>query len=93
MAPDGTADEPLDFTGRSVVVTGGSRGLGRTIATTFLDAGADVLICARSDPLEPVTSTDGVREAAFVAADVRAADQVANVVAVALKRSGHIDVL
>ena len=93
VAPDGTADEPLDFTGRSVVVTGGSRGLGRTIATTFLDAGADVLICARSDPLEPVTSTDGVREAAFVAADVRAADQVANVVAVALKRSGHIDVL
>ncbi|MCP4850162.1 MAG: SDR family NAD(P)-dependent oxidoreductase, partial [Actinomycetia bacterium] len=52
MAPSPTpptpSSDPLDFTGRSVVVTGGSRGLGRVIATTFLDAGADVITCARS---------------------------------------------
>ncbi len=93
--PSGLPDrtDPLDFTGRSVVVTGGSRGLGRVIATTFLDAGADVVTCARSEPDSPVTSTDGSRQAAFVAADVRDPDQVATVVAAALDRSGRIDVL
>jgi len=84
---------PLDLTGRSVVVTGGSRGLGRVIATTFMDAGADVLTCARSEPDTLVTSTDGTREAAFVTADVRDPDQVAAVVAAAVGRSGRLDVL
>ncbi len=37
----------LDFTGRRVVVTGGSKGIGRAIALGFADAGADVSICAR----------------------------------------------
>ena len=84
---------PLDFTGRSVVATGGSRGLGRVIATTCMDAGADVLTCARSEPDILVTSTDGTREAAFVTADVRDPDQVAAVVAAAVARSGRIAVL
>ena len=93
--PSGSPDrtDPLDFTGQSVVVTGGSRGLGRVIATTFLDAGADVVTCARSEPDALVTSTDGTREAAFVTADVRDPDQVAAVVASSLARSGRIDVL
>ena len=85
--------DPLDFTGRSVVVTGGSRGLGRVIVTTFLDAGADVVTCARSAPDTPVMSTDGSREAAFVVADVRDPEQVAAVVAAAVDRSGRVDVL
>ncbi len=75
------------------MVTGGSRGLGRVIATTFLDAGADVVTCARSTPDSPVTSTDGSREATFVVADVRDPEQVAAVVEAAVARSGRIDVL
>ncbi|MBI2257117.1 MAG: SDR family oxidoreductase [Proteobacteria bacterium] len=38
---------PLDFTGRRVIVTGGSRGIGRSTALAFARAGADVSICAR----------------------------------------------
>lgn len=91
--PPTPSSDPLDFTGRSVVVTGGSRGLGRVIVATFLDAGADVVTCARSAPDEPVTSTDGSREAAFVVADVRDPEQVAAVVATAVERLGRIDVL
>ena len=34
---------PLDMTGRVVIVTGGTRGVGRGIARRFLEAGADVL--------------------------------------------------
>ena len=39
---------PFDFTNKRVVVTGGSRGIGRAIALGFAAAGADVSICARS---------------------------------------------
>jgi 3-oxoacyl-[acyl-carrier protein] reductase len=39
----------FDFKGKRVVVAGGSRGIGRSIALGFAQAGADVSICAR-DP-------------------------------------------
>src|SRR6266478_2725797 len=37
----------FDFTGKRVVVCGGSRGIGRSIALGFAAAGASVSICAR----------------------------------------------
>ena len=42
-----------EFTGRRVVVMGGSRGIGRAAALAFARAGASVAICARgADALE-----------------------------------------
>jgi NAD(P)-dependent dehydrogenase (short-subunit alcohol dehydrogenase family) len=38
----------ISFKGRKVVVAGGSRGIGRSIALAFAAEGADVAICARS---------------------------------------------
>jgi 3-oxoacyl-[acyl-carrier protein] reductase len=38
----------IAFPGRKVVVAGGSRGIGRSIALAFAEAGADVSICARN---------------------------------------------
>jgi 3-oxoacyl-[acyl-carrier protein] reductase len=37
----------VTFTGRRVIVAGGSRGIGRSIALGFAEAGASVSICAR----------------------------------------------
>ena len=48
----------LQLTGKRVLVTGGTRGIGRAIVETFLDEGATVGFCAR-DP-EEVASTEEV---------------------------------
>ena len=37
----------ISFTGKRVIVAGGSRGIGRSIALAFATEGADVAICAR----------------------------------------------
>ena len=84
-------DNPLDMTGRTVIVTGATAGLGRVIAARFLEHGAHVVGCARREPEAPVTAAG--REMAFVAADVRDPDQIDNVVTRAVESTGRIDVL
>lgn len=81
----------LDFRGKVVLVTGGSRGVGRGIAERFLAADADVAICGRSEP-ESLPSVPG-NEAFFVSADVRESEQVDRLVAKTLERFGRLDVL
>jgi NAD(P)-dependent dehydrogenase (short-subunit alcohol dehydrogenase family) len=85
--------EALDFTGRVVVVTGGSRGVGRGIAEAFLAAGADVTICGRTEPAVDELPAGGGRRALFVSADVRDAGQAASVVTATAERFGRLDVL
>jgi NAD(P)-dependent dehydrogenase (short-subunit alcohol dehydrogenase family) len=81
----------LDFSGKVAIVSGGGKGVGRGITQRFLDVGADVVICGRTEPDElPAT---GKRKALFVAADVREVEQIDNVVAETKKHFGRVDVL
>jgi NAD(P)-dependent dehydrogenase (short-subunit alcohol dehydrogenase family) len=82
---------PRDHTGRAVLVTGGTKGIGRAVAEAFLAAGADVLVCGRSEPTEPPSHGD--RVAHVVAADVREPAQADDLVAAAVERFGRLDVL
>jgi NAD(P)-dependent dehydrogenase (short-subunit alcohol dehydrogenase family) len=81
----------IDLSGRTVLVTGGGRGVGRGIAESFLSAGADVVICGRNEP-ESLPELAG-RRAWFVAGDVRDPEQVDRIVSAATDRAGRLDVL
>ena len=81
----------LDFRGSVVIVTGGTKGVGRGIAHRFLEAGADVIVCGRSHPEE--WPAHGKSSAHFVAADVREPEQIDAVVQFALDRFGRLDTL
>ena len=88
----------FDLTGRVVVVTGGTRGIGRAITQRFLGAGADVVVCGRNQPAEhDLPGTEGPdgarRRAVFATADIRDAEQAASVITAAVDRFGRIDTL
>ncbi len=83
--------DPLDLTGRVVIVTGGGRGIGRGIATRLLEAGAEVVICGRKEP-KSLPAAAG-RSAVFVAADVREAEAIDRVIEETRQRFGRLDVL
>lgn len=80
----------MEFSGRVAIVTGGSRGVGLGIANGFLQAGADVVVCARH---EPGQIPSGAGSALFVVADVREPENIARVIEVTLDRFGRLDVL
>ncbi len=79
-----------------VLVTGASQGLGRALALTCAQEGANLVISSRSaDSLEPVAeeaSTSGV-EVLTVPADVSHGEDVQELVGAAAERFGKIDVL
>jgi NAD(P)-dependent dehydrogenase (short-subunit alcohol dehydrogenase family) len=83
--------DPLDMSGKAVIVTGGCRGIGRGIAERFLEAGADVVVCCRHEPETLPRGED--REALFVAADVREPEEIDKVIEFTTNRFGQIDVL
>ncbi|MFG2562415.1 SDR family oxidoreductase [Streptomyces sp. NPDC048496] len=82
---------PIDFTGRTAIVTGGTKGIGAAIAEAFLAAGAEVLVCGRNEPSELPAA--GGRTARFRSVDVRDPGASAALVDAAVERYGRLDVL
>jgi NAD(P)-dependent dehydrogenase (short-subunit alcohol dehydrogenase family) len=83
--------DALDLTGKVVLVTGGTKGVGRGIAETFLAHGADVMVCGRTEPESLPTAGD--RRAEFTAADVRDVDAVRLLLEATTGRFGKLDVV
>jgi len=86
----------MDIKGRTVIVTGGGRGIGRAIALELAGQGANVVVTSRSEDqiretAEEIESAGG--SALAVRADVTCPEQVQAVVEQALERFGQVDVL
>ena len=80
--------------GKSVLVTGSSRGIGRAIAEAFLAAGADVAFNGRSvEELERTVSAQACGKAIAVSGDVSKPDLARKVVEQVLTAFGKLDVL
>ena len=80
------------FEGKTVIVTGAGRGIGRAIAERFASEGADVLCVGRTrEPLEETAALCG--SAWVVTGDVSRSEDVDGVLAAALERWERIDVL
>jgi NAD(P)-dependent dehydrogenase (short-subunit alcohol dehydrogenase family) len=86
----------LDASGKVVVITGGSKGLGRAMALGFAEAGADVVVSSRK--LEACEEVAGEiralgRRALPVRCHVADWDQCASLIDATVAELGRIDVL
>lgn len=77
--------------GRSVVVTGGSKGIGKGIARVFARAGSNVLIAGRDE--EALKAAAAEIGASYVVADVSRAADCERIAETAAERHGGVDVL
>lgn len=93
-----------DFTNRTVLITGASRGIGRAIAVEFARAGADVAITARSTNAAPgkfpgtLDETAAAvralgRRAVVIPADITSEEQARSIARTAITELGRVDVL
>ena len=86
----------LDLTGKVIVITGGSRGLGKAIARSMTKKGAKVVVCGRKqESLDKTVEEfkDAGLEILAYPADVGKADQVATLFNAVSERFGKLDIL
>ncbi len=86
----------LDFTNKTAIISGGSRGLGEQMATTLGEAGANIVICSRN--IEQCTKTatklqnKGVNVLALPC-DVSKKEEIDRVISKTIAKFGTIDIL
>src|SRR5579863_68855 len=82
--------------GKTSIVTGASRGIGRAIALRLAAAGSSVILCARDQQLldaaaDEIRGAGGIAET--IALDLRAPDSGRRVVEFAMGRFRHVDIV
>lgn len=87
----------FDLTGQTALVTGGSRGLGREMATALAERGADLLLCSRRGAdaqaaAGEIAAATG-RRVVGVEADVTCSEAIQGLVQQGLSTFGKIDIL
>jgi NAD(P)-dependent dehydrogenase (short-subunit alcohol dehydrogenase family) len=80
------------LTGKTAIVTGANRGIGRAIAARLSSEGAQVVLCARDANLLEQAAKE-IERAAPLSVDLRAADAANQVVDFTLQKYGQIDIV
>ena len=87
----------FDLSGRTALVTGGSKGLGAAMARAFAEAGADVAICSRhEDELKAAAASIAAGlnvRVEWIATDMADRNQVDALAEAVLSRMGRVDIL
>jgi NAD(P)-dependent dehydrogenase (short-subunit alcohol dehydrogenase family) len=81
----------LDFSNKTVLITGGGKGVGLGITKRFLTCGANVVFCGRNEP-ETLPEVNG-NKAVFMACDVRDIEQAQALVDFCVEKFKSLDVL
>ncbi|KDA06531.1 short-chain dehydrogenase [Microbacterium sp. CH12i] len=85
----------FDFSGKTVVITGGATGIGRATARAYAEADANVVIgdvsSAATETVELINAEHAGR-AVFVKTDVTEEDDVKNLIKTAVETFGSLDV-
>ena len=82
----------MKFKNKIVLITGGSRGIGKSIAKKFVSEGAIVVITSK-DKIKLKQTSEELGALFFVSGDIRNDSDVQNVVKKTIERFGHIDIL
>lgn len=87
----------MNFKGKVVLVTGSSRGIGRSIAVKFVKEGASVIINYKSNSSEAKAITEiissYVKNCMCIQADVSKEKDVKRMIDTIIEKYGHIDIL
>jgi hypothetical protein len=88
----------FDLTGKVAIITGSSRGIGRSIAEAMADQGAQVVISSRKEEAcrevaDAINAKHGGGRAIVVAASISSKDALQNLVDETRRRLGRIDIL
>ena len=87
----------FDLSGRTALVTGGSKGIGKAVARGYAEAGASVVISARhEDELQTAVRdiSDGLSaRVEYIVADMTDRPDVERLAHDVLRRLGHVDIL
>ena len=87
----------FDLTGRTALITGGNKGLGKAMARGLAEAGADIVIASRNEAelqaaLGEILAGTG-RKGHYVVTDVSNRDEVKKLAQEAVGKMGKIDIL
>jgi NAD(P)-dependent dehydrogenase (short-subunit alcohol dehydrogenase family) len=88
---------PDSYKGKTIIVTGGGTGLGKSIATYLATLGANIVITSRKEDIINATAQEIIHSTGAsvlaVAGDVRKIEDVENVLTKAIESFGKVDIL
>ena len=84
----------FDLTGKTALVTGANTGLGQGMALALAEAGADIALIGRSEPVETLQQLDkiGVKSHSILT-DLSQAETAADIIAETVSELGRADIL